>query len=90
MTKPDQGHAAQSDGPSNDMLAKARALADDTTAPAAARITAMRTVLEVEGRIGRAAKPDQAGQADAAAMSRDELRTELAAVRAVLKAKRLI
>lgn len=63
-------------------LSTLRAVCLDTAAPAAARASAARTILEVKALIGRHATPDEdAARKPAHAMTREEMEAELRAMR---------
>lgn len=63
-------------------LSTLRTVCLDTSAPAAARASAARTILEVKALIGRHAVPDDdAARKPAHAMTREEMEAELRALR---------
>lgn len=80
----DRANIAQPGGQDIELALKvARDIAADPTKPAAARVQAVRTILEVQQVLGKnAAKPDAGASKPLGQMTRAELEDELARLRA--------
>lgn len=74
-------HPADNSG--DELITKLQAIADDENAPAAARTSAVRTILEAQGRIGRLQRDpgSAASHVPLSTASRPQLEQELARLR---------